>query len=156
MSEHDVELDRWEQSAADFVAVYQRIPPEQRIESIDGGWSARQVLQHLLDDELLFSTRLRAAIAEPGSSILPFDAERYQSNLSYARVPDQTLLEGLVALRSVNVGLLRALPNEGWKQTVMHPEAGDQSVEQISTLFGDHIADHSNDLQNAGLDEARH
>jgi hypothetical protein len=76
-------------------------------------------------------------------------------NLFYAQVPDQVLLEGLVSLRSINVGLLRALPNEGWLQTVMHPEAGDQSVEQISTMFGDHIADHRNDLQNAGLNGAR-
>ena len=155
MSEHDMELDRWEQSAVDFVAVYQRIPAEQRTESIDGGWSALQVLQHLLDDEILFSTRMRAAIADPGGTILGFDAERYQTNLFYAQVPDQVLLEGLVSLRSINVGLLRALPNEGWLQTVMHPEAGDQSVEQISTMFGDHIADHRNDLQNAGLNGAR-
>ena len=113
------------------------------------------MLQHLLDDEIFFSTRMRTAIADPGGPILPFDAERYQTNLSYAQVPDLTLLDGLVALRSINVGLLRALPNEGWQQTVMHPETGDQSVEQISTMFGDHIADHLNDLQNAKLDGAR-
>jgi hypothetical protein len=155
MSEHDSELDRWEQSAVDFVTAYQRIPAERRTESIDGGWSARQVLQHLLEDEILFSTRMRAAIADPGSTILPFDAERYQASLAYVRVPDEVLLSALLALHTVNVELLRATPIAVWTQTVVHPEAGDQSVEQISTMFGDHIADHLNDLQNARLDGAR-
>ena len=154
MREHDIELDRWEQAAVDFAAVYRRIPVDQRIEAIDGGWSARQVLQHLLDDEILFSTRMRAALADPGSTILPLDAERHQTSLSYAQVADEALLGGLVALRSVNVGLLRELPDDVWKQTVLHPEAGDQSVEQISVMFGDHIADHLNDLRKAGLDGA--
>jgi hypothetical protein len=152
---HKSQLERWEQSADDFVAAYQRIPIVRRSESIDGGWSARQVLQHLLDDEILFSTRMRAAIASPGSSILPFDAERYQASLSYDVVPDEVLLDALFALRSVNIGLLRGLPDVVWDQTVVHPESGSQSVEQISVMFGDHIADHLSDLLRAGLDDAR-
>jgi hypothetical protein len=151
MSRHDIELDRWEQSAADFIAAYQQIPADRRSESIDGGWSARQVLQHLVEDEILFSTRVRAAIVDPGSAILPIDEERYQTNLSYALVPDTVLLAALNALRTVNVELLRTVPDDAWARTVVHPEAGDQSVEQIATMFGDHIADHLNDLQNAGL-----
>lgn len=155
MSGRGSELDRWEQSAVDFATVYQQIPAEQRTVSIDGGWGARQVLEHLLEDEILFSTRMRAAIADPGSAILPFDAERYQAALSYIRVPDEVLLEALVALRTVNVGLLRALTDDAWRQAVAHPEAGDQTVEQISVMFGDHIAEHLNDLQHAGLESAR-
>lgn len=100
MSNHDPALDRWEQSAADFVTFYQRIPVDQRTESIDGGWSVRQILEHLLEDEILFATRMRAAIVEPGSAILPFDAERYQATLSYALVPDAVFLAALPALRA--------------------------------------------------------
>jgi hypothetical protein len=151
MSRHDIELDRWEQSAADFITEYQQIPADGRSKSIDGGWSARQVLQHLVEDEILFSTRMRAAIVDPGSTILPFDAERYQANLSYDLVPDTVLLGALLALRTINVELLRALTDDAWARTVVHPEVGDQSVEQIATIFGDHIADHLHDLQNAGL-----
>lgn len=154
MSAHDSELDRWEQAAHDFTALYPQIPAERRVKSIDGGWSARQVLHHLLEDETHFSTRLRAAIVEPGSTILPFDAARYQANLSYTLVPDEPLLAGLFALRSINGGLPRALPDESWEQTAAHPEAGDQSVEQISLMFGDHIADHLNDLQIVALERA--
>jgi DinB family protein len=151
MSMHDSKLSAWESAPAEFVAFYRLIPRDSRTESIDGGWSARQVLQHLVEDEILFSTRVRAAIADPGSTILPFDAERYQSNLSYELVPDEVLIDALVALRAVNVGLLRALPDDAWSRTVEHPDAGEQSVELIATVFGGHIADHLNDLENAGL-----
>lgn len=151
MSSHDPKLIEWNDSVATFVAVYRHIPSDRRSESIDGGWSAREVLQHLLEDEILFSTRVRAAIADPGSTIVPLDAERYQTNLSYLLVPDEVLLDALVALRAVNVGLLRALPDDAWSQTVQHPEAGDQSVESIATMFGDHVSDHLRDVQHAGL-----
>jgi hypothetical protein len=43
------------------------------------------------------------------------------------------------------------LPDARWAQTVVHPESGDQSVEQISIMFGAHIADHLLDLQQSGL-----
>lgn len=156
MSNHEAELTRWEQAATRFSAIYRQIPEDQRTVSIDGGWSARQILQHLLEDEILFATRMRAAIADPGTTILPFDAERYQANLSYLLVPDAVLLDALIALRTVNVGLLRALPADTWTQTVAHPEAGEQSVLHIATMFGDHIADHVNDLQRAGLGQPSH
>ena len=68
MGRHDSACNRWEQSAVDFVTFYQRIPVDQRTESIDGGWSVRQILEHLLEDEILFATRMRAAIVEPGSA----------------------------------------------------------------------------------------
>ena len=151
MSGHDRKLAEWDSSVADFVTSYRQIPLARRTESIDGGWSAREVLQHLLEDEILFATRVRAAIADPGSTILPLDPERYQANLSYAMVPDDVLLDALTALRAVNVGLLRALPGDAWGRTVLHPDAGDQSVESIATVFGDHVSDHVTDLKNAGL-----
>ena len=154
MSSYDPKLAEWDDSVAEFVTVYRQIPMVRRTESIDGGWSAREVLQHLLEDEILFATRMRAAIADPGSTILPLDPERYQANLSYALVPDEVLLESLAALRAVNVGLLRALPIDAWGRTVRHPEAGDQSVESIATVFGDHVSDHLSDVKNAGLGTA--
>ena len=116
---------------------------------------AHQILQHVLEYGILFSTRMRAAIADPSSTILPFDPVGYRTDLSYALVPDDMLLDAPLALRVVNIGWLRALPEDARQQKVAPPEAGDQSVEQIATSFGDHIADHRNDLQNAGLSRTR-
>lgn len=135
----------------EFVMVYRQIPPDRRTEPIDGGWSSRQILQHLLEAEIVFSTRLRAAIANPGSTLAPFDQDRYEAVLPYGQIPDELLLDALAALRAVNIGLMRALPDDAWSQTVVHPEYGDQSLERIATVFGNHVSDHLQDIQNAGL-----
>lgn len=149
MNIHEPQLAAWENAVSQFVAAYRRIPATERTVSIAGGWSAREILQHLLEDEILFSTRVRAAIADPGSTIVPLDAERYQANLSYDLVSDEVLLDALEALRSVNIGLLRGLPDDAWDRAVSHPEAGDQTVELIGVMFGDHVSDHLRDLESA-------
>lgn len=151
MSSHYAQLADWNNAMTEFVMVYRNIPAAKRTEPIDGGWSPRQLLQHLQETEIVFSTRMRAAIANPGSAILPFDQDLYEARIPNDQVPDDLLLDALAALRSVNIAILRALPDEAWEQTVQHPEAGEQTLERIVTVFGDHVGDHLADMKNAGL-----
>lgn len=151
MSSHFAILADWSNAMTEFVMVYRQIPVERRTEAIEGGWSARQVLQHLLEAEIVFATRMRVALANPGGPILPFDQDLYEAVLPYGNVPDELLLDALGGLRAVNIALLRAAPDEAWNQTVIHPEYGDQTLERIATVFGNHVTDHLNDIQNAGL-----
>lgn len=151
MSSHYAQLADWSNTMTEFVMVYRNIPAETRTAPIDGGWSARQILQHLMETEILFSTRMRAAIAEPGSAILPFDQDLYEARVPNAQLPDELLLDALAALRAVNIAILRTLPDEVWEQTVQHPEVGPQTLDRITTVFGNHVGDHLNDMKNAGL-----
>ena len=151
MSSHYAQIADWHNAMTEFVMVYRNIPAEKRAEPIDGGWSPRQLVQHLLETEIIFSTRMRAAIANPGSAILPFDQDLYEAHVPNSQVPDDLLLDALAALRSVNLAILRALPDETWEQTVQHPEAGPQTLERIASVFGNHVTDHLDDMKNAGL-----
>jgi len=151
MSSHYAQLADWANALTEFVLVYRNIPAEKRAEPIDNGWSPRQIVRHLLETEILFSTRMRAAIAEPGSVILPFDQDLYEERIPNSQIPDDLLLDALAALRSVNLSILRALPDETWDQVVQHPEAGPQTLERIVSIFGNHVSDHLQDLQNAGF-----
>ncbi len=151
MSSHYEQLADWSNAMTEFVMVYRNIPAEKRTEPIDGGWSPRQLVQHLLETEIVFSARMRAAIANPGSAILAFDQDLYEARIPNSQVPDELLLDALAALRSVNIAILRTLPDETWEQTVQHPEAGSQTLERIVTIFGNHVTDHLNDMKNAGL-----
>jgi hypothetical protein len=151
MSSHNAQLADWSNAMTEFVMVYRNIPAEQRSEPIDGGWSARQLVEHLVETEILFSTRMRAAIAMPGSSLVAWDPDAYVDNVPNRAVPDELLLDALAALRSVNLAILRALPDDAWQQTVQHPEAGMQTLERIVGIFGNHVTDHLNDMKNAGL-----
>ena len=151
MNSHFAELADWNNDMTEFVMYYRGIPAARRSESIDGGWSARQILEHLLEAELVFATRIRAAIANPGSTILPFDQDLIAKRIPASQIPDDLLLDALAGLRGVNLSILRALPDETWSQTVQHPEYGEQSLERIVSVFGNHVSEHLGDIKKAGL-----
>ncbi len=151
MSSHFAQLADWGNAMTEYVMVYRNIPAAKRSAPIDGGWSARQILQHLVEAELVFSTRMRAAIATPGSAILAFDQDLYEKQIPVSQIPDELLLDALAALRAVNLGILRALPDDAWALTVEHPEYGSQSLEKIAGVFGNHVTEHLKDRNNAGL-----
>lgn len=151
MSTHYAQLADWNNALTEFVMVYRNIPAGKRTEPIDGGWSARQIVEHLLETEILFSTRLRAAIAMPGSTLVAWDPDAYVDKIPNNAVPDDLLLDALAALRSVNLVLLRGLPDGAWEQTVLHPENGPQTLEKIVSIFGNHVTEHLDDMKKAGL-----
>ena len=151
MSSHYAQLADWNNAMTEFVMVYRNVSADKRMQPIDGGWSPRQLLQHLLESEIVFSTRMRTAIANPGGSILPFDQDLYEERIPVAEIPDELLLDALAALRAVNLAILRALPDDAWEQSVQHPEAGPQTLDRIANIFGNHVTDHLNDMKNAGL-----
>ena len=91
MSSHYADLAAWSNAMTEFVMVYRQIPAAKRAEPIDGGWGPRQLLEHLMDAEIIFSTRMRAAIANPGSAILPFDQDLYEARVPNEHVPDDLL-----------------------------------------------------------------
>jgi uncharacterized damage-inducible protein DinB len=151
MNRHFAQLAEWNNAMTEFVMYYRAIPAARRAEPIAGGWSARQILEHLLDAELVFSTRMRVAIAQPGNAIVPFDQDLYAARIPIHQVPDELLLDALAALRGVNLAVLRAVSDETWEQTVEHPEAGTQTLEKIVSIFGNHVSEHLEDMRNAGL-----
>jgi uncharacterized damage-inducible protein DinB len=151
MTQRYEQFAEWNNAMTEFVMVYRAIPAEKRDQPINGGWSARQLVEHLLETEILFSTRMRAALAAPGSAIAAWDPDAYIAQVPNSAVPDELLLDALAALRSVNLTILRALPEETWAQTVQHPEAGTQSLERIVNIFGNHVTEHLNDMKQAGL-----
>jgi uncharacterized damage-inducible protein DinB len=151
MNKQFAKLAEWNNAMTEFVMYYRAIPTARRSEPIADGWSARQILEHLLDTELIFSTRMRVAIAEPGKAIVPFDQDVYSDRIPNGKVPDDLLLDALAALRGVNLAVLHALPDETWKQTVEHPEAGTQTLEKIVSVFGNHVSEHLDDIKQAGL-----
>lgn len=151
MNKHFAKLAEWSNAMTEFVMVYRAIPAARRSEAIQDGWSARQMLEHLFETELIFSTRMRVAIANPGQAIVPFDQDLYSARIPTDQVQDELLLDALAALRGVNLAVLRALPDETWEQTVEHPEAGTQTLEKIVSVFGNHVSEHLGDIEQAGL-----
>ena len=50
---------------------------------IPGTWSVQEVVMHLMDSDLVGSDRMKRVIAEPGSTLLAYDENRWVKHLGY-------------------------------------------------------------------------
>lgn len=129
------------------IASLVRAWPRQRDESshAPGKWTARQVLAHLAQVEMVFSTRLRFGLAEDGYRIQPFE----QDDWMRAETPPPALvsLDAYVALRAMNVALLTSLTPEQRARTASHPQWGAIDVAWLAAWCAGHERNHLPQLE---------
>src|SRR5437016_13596147 len=75
-----------------------------------GKWSARDILCHLADCEIVFAFRLRQALAEDHHVIQPFDQDRWAR--TYGTADAEDALATFTAVRRWNMALLKTLTPE--------------------------------------------
>lgn len=111
-----------------------------------GGWTVRQVVQHLPDSHLHAYTRFLFALAEDGTTICPYDEVRWSEVVSQRDVPPELSVTLLRALHDVWVALLRTLSGDDFQRTVHHPGHGRAlSVDELLGMYawhGDHHLAH--------------
>lgn len=110
-----------------------------------GKWSPREIVCHLADCELVFSFRLRQALAEDGHVLQPFDQDRWASN--YAAYETAAALAVFSAVRGWNMALLRSLPAEAFTRKVSHPERGEMTFRTLVETMGGHDLNHLAQLE---------
>jgi uncharacterized damage-inducible protein DinB len=86
-----------------------------------GGWTVRQLAHHVPDSHLNAYARFKLALTEDAPTIKPYDEARW------AELPDSAgpLGPSLALLDAVHVRwvtILRAMPEEAWARTFVHPE----------------------------------
>jgi hypothetical protein len=105
-----------------------------------GKWTGRQILIHLAQSEMVFSNRLRFALADPAYVVQPFDQDAWM-NLE----PDadgRAALDLYLALRRMNLALCRRLSPAQRAHRFMHPEKGEIDVTWVMTMFAGHERHH--------------
>ena len=110
-----------------------------------GKWSAREILCHLADCEVVFAFRLRQALAESNPVIQPFDQDRWAAH--YAACDALSALELFTALRRWNVGLIRSLPAEAFARKLTHPERGEMTFRVVVETMGGHDLNHLGQME---------
>ncbi len=109
-----------------------------------GKWSAKQVLCHLADCEVVFAFRLRQALAEDHHTIQPFDQEKWAR--SYESCDAQGAVETFRVLRGWNLALIRSLPAEVMSKPLTHPERGTMEYRNLLETMGGHDLNHLGQL----------
>jgi uncharacterized damage-inducible protein DinB len=110
-----------------------------------GKWSAREILCHLADCELVFAFRLRQALAEPHHVIQPFDQDRWAAN--YGAFDAEGALAVFSAVRQWNLTLVRSLPAEAFSRTLTHPERGDMTFQVVIETMAGHDLNHLGQIE---------
>ncbi len=110
-----------------------------------GKWSAREIVCHLADCEVVFAYRLRQAAAQPHHVIQPFDQDEWAK--VYSGYTAEAALGVFAAVRGWNLALLQALPADTFSKTLNHPERGDMTFQVVVETMAGHDLNHVKQIE---------
>jgi hypothetical protein len=113
-----------------------------------GKWTARQIMAHLADAELVYAVRMRQVVAENNPPFLAFDQNLWAERLDYARRKPKQSLESFRRLRGEIHEFLKELPESAFERTGMHSKDGVLTLRQLVERLADHAESHARGLQN--------
>jgi hypothetical protein len=105
-----------------------------------GKWSARQIVCHLADCEIVFAFRLRQALSQEYHVIQPFDQDLWASQ--YDGCDTHTALNVFAAVRDWNVRLITAMRPHDLAKKLTHPERGEMTVSVVVETMAGHDLNH--------------
>jgi hypothetical protein len=107
-----------------------------------GGWTPRQVVHHMADSHMNSYIRTKLALTESGPAIKPYDQDRWVM-LPDSALPVEVSLKILDGLHRRWVVLLRALSEEDFARTFVHPELGPMILDKNIALYAWHGRHHT-------------
>jgi hypothetical protein len=104
-------------------------------------WTARQIMVHVMQWEMIFGVRLRLAVGAPGYTVQPADQDGLMGTEDVA-LDGPTAAATFDAVRKANLLFAAALSPEQRARKVHHPERGTIDVEDILTTLAGHGVHH--------------
>ena len=114
-----------------------------------GKWSARQILAHLADSEMVGADRFRRVVAENNPTIMAYDEKAWAANLDYHRRDPQKDLTLFRLARNSTYELLHGLPESAFDRKGNHSERGPVSLRQFLEIYASHAEAHSRQIRAA-------
>ncbi len=112
-----------------------------------GKWSAREIVAHLADDELVGAYRIRLILSAPGTPIQAFDQDVWARTGRYSSTDLAESVQLFRVLRRANLGLLRSLSPTEWEMSGVHAERGKESLREIAMYYAGHDINHFRQLE---------
>lgn len=112
-----------------------------------GKWSARHVMQHLADSELVWSWRLRMVLAHDRPRITGYDQDLWAERLGYDKADAEEALKEFAILRNANLRLLGRLSRDDFSRVGVHAERGEESVAHMVKLYAGHDVLHLKQIE---------
>jgi hypothetical protein len=118
-----------------------------------GRWSVREILAHLADCEVVAGWRIRSILATNGTTVQPFDQNRWAEAFRYQDAPVAESLDLFDVSRRANLRLFRAADPDRLENFGMHQERGRESIGYLIRLYAGHDLNHLTQIE--GLLEKR-
>lgn len=107
----------------------------------DGGWTVRQVVNHVPESHMNAYIRIKLGLTEDRPTIKPYE-ERLWSELPDARGPIAPSLALLDPLHERWVRVLRSMGEKDFQRVIFHPDNGEMTLGLVTLHYAWHGKHH--------------
>jgi uncharacterized damage-inducible protein DinB len=107
-----------------------------------GGWTVRQVVHHVPDSHANAYVRFKLGLTEEAPAVRPYEEKLWAELPEAKSAPVEPSLAFLAALHGRWVLALQAVAPEQWERTVVNPETGRYTLDQLLALYAWHSRHH--------------
>jgi len=119
--------------------------------SIEGAWSIKEHIIHIVDSEINNFIRWKSIIAQPGSKCFVIEENEWTKNLKYEQEDIKDYLDVLKLLRKITFNYLLNVDEAEWnKNYFIHEYEGKINkitLEKIIEIYKEHIYWHINYIE---------
>ncbi len=115
---------------------------------LPGRFSPREVIAHLADWEPILRARIRSAMDQPGCTISAYDEGERALTLGYANWSVEKSIEMFKSERFETVDLVVSCSPALYRNFVIHPERGEQSLIDLANIMVGHDMYHIEQLSH--------
>jgi len=147
IEDHDP-LDVLKTSLEAYREVFAHTSPDQwQAPWAPGKWTRHQVLVHVVQWELIFSTRIRMALAIPDYVVQPMDQDPLLE-FEAPFVDVATVQAVFTSVRAMNIALVGGLSPDVRTRVITHPERGRIDINDLIVTMAGHPVHHLGQLQS--------
>ena len=117
---------------------------------VEGKWSVRELLGHLIDGERVFSYRALRISRDDQTPLASFEENSYVANSNFSNAKLADLIEEFSLLRRSNILFFKNLTDEAWLRTGTASEAT-VSVRALAFIMVGHVRHHARILRERYL-----
>jgi uncharacterized damage-inducible protein DinB len=134
----------------ELTAVVRRLPAErlERRPAEAEGWTARQVLAHLADFELVAAVRVRTVLSMDRPALASYGQEEFTDRFSALETAEDAL-ERFTVNRKATLRVLGALEPADLERVGVHPQRGEETLRRTLEMLARHDRAHLDQLVSA-------
>lgn len=114
---------------------------------LPGKWSAREIVHHLADSEMMSALRLRQLLDEDEPVIHGYDQDKRALRLKYNERDPAPAFDAFRAARETTAQLFALMTEADWQREGTHTESGRYTVEDWLRIYAAHAHGHADQIR---------